>query len=286
MYRNQGEAPRVAVLIPARNEEQALPELLGRLSNTSVPGLEAVVVVDNGSTDATARVAAAAGARVVSEPKAGYGRACRRGIRAISAGAQPPDVVVFLDADDYLAALQVSALTAPIRAGAAEMVVGERRSRTGEGVRRHAAFGNALILWFLRGVYGDTTRDMGPFRAIRFDCLWRLGLDDPDFGWYVQMQIRALRDGWRVASIPVSFRRRVHGRSKVSGSLRGSVAAGWVMLRTLAREILRSPPERRPYRLAGRIGGSQPTDSRRSVDADRTAGSPEAPRQPRAESSS
>jgi len=233
-------ALRAAVLIPARNEEEALPGLLDALASSDVEGLETVVVVDNGSTDDTAGCAHAAGALVVREPRPGYGQACQRGLAALAKLDPPPGVVAFLDADDYRAPGQLAELLQPIRADIADMVVGVRSAPAGDGVRWHAALGNRLVLRVLRFLYGDTTRDMGPFRAIRWECVQQLGLDDPNYGWYVQMQVRALRGGWRVMSVPVSFQRRTRGRSKVSGSLTGSVAAGWVMLRTLLREVLRN----------------------------------------------
>lgn len=241
---------RVAVLVPARNEEEALPSLLAGLQRAVTAGPLEIVVVDNGSTDRTAEVAAAAGARVVPEPRPGYGQACQAGLRALAFGPAPPDVVVFLDADDHLAPSQLGTVLQPILDGRTDLVIGERQTLEGRGVRAHAALGNRLVSVALGGLYGSPTRDMGPFRAVRWECLHVLALDDPNYGWYVQMQVRALRAGFRVSGIPVAFRRRIRGRSKISGSLVGSAAAGWVMLRTLAREVLRAPPERNPYRSA------------------------------------
>ncbi len=234
---------RYAYLIPARNEAGALSTLLERVRATAGDDLAQVIVVDNGSTDDTAAVAEGAGARVVPEPRPGYGRACQRGIDALR-GTDAPDVLVFLDADDFEAPAQVGRLLAPLRAGHADLVVGERQSARGRGVRWHARLGNRLILTVMRGLYGAAPRDMGPFRAIRWAELERLCLDDPNFGWYVQMQIRAARAHLRTIGVPVTFERRSVGRSKVSGSARGSIAAAWVMLRTLATEVLRAPRER------------------------------------------
>lgn len=236
-----GAEPRVAILVPARDEEEALPALFEALAGvereTWARRLE-VVVVDNGSRDGTAAAARRAGARVVEEPRAGYGRACRAGIRALA--SRPPDVLVFLDADDLEAPGQIGRLLRPIREGRAELVIGERvAGAPGAGVRFHAAVGNRLISAVLRLLYGARTRDMGPFRALTWECLRSLRLDDPDYGWYVQMQVRALRAGYRVRGVPVRHRRRTLGRSKVSGSLRGSLAAAVVMLRTLLVEALR-----------------------------------------------
>lgn len=239
---------RCALLIPARDEEAALPALFERLRGSgAVP--DEIVVVDNGSRDATAKVARAAGATVVEEPRAGYGRACLRGIARLRAA--PPDVLVFLDADDLRAPAQLQRLLAPLAAGRADLVIGERASSRGGGVRRHARLGNALVLALQRGLYGTTVRDMGPFRAIRWEALERLSLDDPAYGWYVQMQVRAARLGLRVTGVPVEFERRTAGRSKVSGSLRASVAAGRGMLATLVEEALRPGPDRAPYAPLG-----------------------------------
>ena len=234
---------RFALLIPARNEAEALPTLLGRVRGVAGDDLMDVVVVDNGSTDATSEVAEAGGAMVVSEPRPGYGQACQRGIEAL-ARTGPPDVLVFLDADDFEAPAQLDRLLAPLRDDRVDLVVGERVAAAGEGVRWHARLGNRLVLGLMRGLYGHAPRDMGPFRAIRWKALERLDLDDPNYGWYVQMQVRAARAHLRTVGVPVEFERRSLGRSKVSGSMRGSMDAGLVMLRTLVVEVLRRPSDR------------------------------------------
>ncbi len=232
----------VAVLVPARNEADCLPDLLDRLSAADI---DLVIVVDNGSMDDTARIAAERGAAVTLEPVPGYGRACLAGIRELAAAGPPPEVLVFMDADDFLAPSQIGSLVAPIAGDEADLVIGERRSNPGgPGVRRHARMGNALVTRVLRRVYGSGVRDLGPFRAIRFSCLRRLELDDPDYGWYVQMQVRALRSGCRVVGVPVDFHARTAGKSKVSGSVRGSVLAGIKILWTLTGEIVGGPGRR------------------------------------------
>lgn len=232
----------VAVLIPARNEAACLPDLLERLA---AAGLDRVIVVDNGSTDDTARLAAELGAAVVHEPVPGYGRACQAGIRELAGRRRPPEIVVFVDADDSLAPPQIERLVAPIARGEADLVVGERRPGPGvRGVRWHARLGNALVTGLLRLIYGGGVRDLGPFRAVRFFCLRHLELDDPDYGWYVQMQVRAIRGGCRVVGLPVEFRARTAGSSKVSGSVRASVLAGIKILKTLAEEVAGSPERR------------------------------------------
>lgn len=251
---------RYAILIPARDEADALGPLLEQVGAAD-PRPAAVVVVDNGSQDETADVARLAGAVVVSEPRPGYGRACRTGIEHLSR-AEPPEALVFLDADDFAAPAQLGDLLRPIAEGRADLVIGERRSARRSGVRLHARWGNRLVLALMRGLYGSNVRDMGPFRAIRWSCLERLRLDDRNYGWYVQMQVRALRSGYRVLGVPVRFERRTVGRSKISGSTRASLAAGRIMLRTLATEAIRPGPDRVPY-------GGPATGRRRRPDPGR-----------------
>ena len=186
----------------------------------------------------TADVAKDLGALVVCEPRPGYGQACMAGIERLRQES-PPEVLIFLDADDFAAPKQLDSLLDPIRQGKADLVIGERRACGEGGVRWHARLGNQFIIAVLRTIFGSRVRDMGPFRAIRWSMLEALELDDPNYGWYVQMQVRALRFGYRVHGIEVDFERRTAGRSKVSGNVIASVRAGWVMLRTLAVESLR-----------------------------------------------
>lgn len=224
-------------LVPARNEEESLPRLLDALAREA-PDV-GVLVVDNGSDDATAEVARRGGAETVREPEPGYGRACRRGLDALAGRPTPPEVVTFVDADDLRAPAQIGRLAEPVLAGDVEMVRGRRRSGDAPGVHPHAALGNAAVAFLLRGLYAAPVRDMGPFRAVRFAPLRALELDDPAYGWYVQMDLRALRAGWRVDEVPVAFRRRRTGRSKISGSLGGSLAAARGLLAALGRELVR-----------------------------------------------
>lgn len=230
-----------ALLIPALDEAQTLPPLFAELDRLGPDGPSRIVVVDNGSSDGTAAVARELGAEVVAEPRAGYGQACLTGIAHLGSGERPPPhILVFLDADDFAAPRQLPLLLSPIREGAADMAVGERTAPEDDGgVRWHARLGNWFVLEVMRIRFSSTVRDMGPFRAVRWDVLRSLALDDRNYGWYVQMQVRALRRGWRVVGIPVEFERRTIGESKVSGSPVASARAGWTMLRTLAVETLR-----------------------------------------------
>ncbi|MCS7017267.1 MAG: glycosyltransferase family 2 protein, partial [Gemmatales bacterium] len=210
---------RVGVIIPALNEELALPHVLRDLP----AGVDDVVVVDNGSTDNTSAVARAAGARVVYEPERGYGAACQRGLAELN----PCDVVVFLDGDYSDYPQEMPRLVQPIAQDRADLVIGSRtRGRCLRGaLTLQQRIGNALASAWLRLVWNQPVSDLGPFRAIRRDCLQRLGLRDRNYGWTVEMQIAAARRGLRVVEVPVSYRPRL-GQSKISGTLRGSLAAG------------------------------------------------------------
>jgi glycosyltransferase involved in cell wall biosynthesis len=228
----------VDVVIPALNEAQSIGEVIRQLP----PGrVRRVVVVDNGSTDGTADVARASGAVAISEPRRGYGRACWTGIEFVR--QDPPDILAFVDADlsDYPA--ELSLLLEPIEAGRADLVIG---TRLGGNLEKGALtpaqhFGNLLAPALIRLLYGHRYGDLGPFRAIRFEGLLSLGMQDRGFGWTVEMQIRALQRGLRPLDVPVSYRRRV-GKSKISGTLSGSFHAGRVILWTIFRCLLDPPP--------------------------------------------
>lgn len=224
--------PRIAVLIPALNEEAALPYVLADLPADIV---EEVVVVDNGSSDRTADVARAAGATVLNEPRRGYGWACLAGIEYLK--SKTPDIVVFLDADHSDHPDELPALVRPIVQDGCDLVIGSRtKGEAAPGaLLPQARFGNALATFLIRLLYGFKYSDLGPFRAIRFPALLSLGMTDRTYGWTVEMQIKAVRQKLRITEVPVRYRKRVGGESKVSGTVKGTVLAGYKILWTVLR---------------------------------------------------
>jgi glycosyltransferase involved in cell wall biosynthesis len=224
----------IDVVIPALNEEASLPLVLAALPRSS---LRRIVVADNGSADATARVAREGGAEVVAAARRGYGSACLAGLAHLRRTG-PPDIVVFIDADYSDHPEELPAVAAPILAGAADLVIGSRvlGRRERGALLPQARAGNLVACLLIRIFYGHRFTDLGPFRAIRWDALERIGMADPDFGWTAEMQVKAVRLGLRCAEVPVSYRRRV-GVSKITGTITGTVRAGYKILWTVARHI-------------------------------------------------
>jgi glycosyltransferase involved in cell wall biosynthesis len=220
----------VALIIPALDEEAAIPAVLRAVP----PGLvDDLVVVDNGSTDRTAAVARAAGARVVAEPRRGYGAACWAGVEALAPGIT---LVVFLDGDGSQDPGELPRLLSPLRARSADLVLGARMFPRGSGHPWHAILGTRAVALVLRWRFGVRLRDLGPFRAIRRDALLALELRDRGSGWPVEMVARAARQGLRIAEVEVTQRPRLAGRSKVAGRLGASLHAGWRFMRVALRE--------------------------------------------------
>ena len=227
--------PEVIVIIPALNEERALPHVL-----TDLPPVRQVIVVDNGSSDATAAVATRAGATVVREEQCGYGAACLRGLATIellvAQGEPPPIVVAFVDGDHSDHAELLPLLVRPILDGEADFVLGSRML----GVREPGAmpgqslFGNWLASGLMRCLFGARYTDLGPFRAIRYTSLRDLAMTDTNYGWTIEMQLKATQQRLRTQEVPVPYRCRI-GESKISGTLGGSIRAGAKILYLIAR---------------------------------------------------
>lgn len=239
---------RVAVVIPAHNEEASLTRVLDDIPAGLV---EEIVVVDNASTDGTPEAARSRGVTVLREARRGYGSACLRGLRYLE--ARPPQVVVFLDADYSDHPEEMPRLLEPILRGEADLVIGSRVLGTRErgALLPQARLGNWLATRLMLLLHGGRFTDLGPFRAIRYEALRGLAMVDRDFGWTVEMQVKALRHRLRVREVPVSYRRRL-GRSKISGTVSGTVRAGAKILWTIGKSRLAGVP--RPPR--GR-GGSE-----------------------------
>jgi len=227
-----GNAQHISVIIPALNEEEPIAAVVRDCLTTGLPG--EVFVVDNGSTDRTAERARGAGAKVVSEPTPGYGRACAAGVRSLPSDC---DLVVFLDGDGSDCPELMSQLVDPIRRGEHDFVIGSRTrgQREPGSMNFQQVFAGRIAGLLLRILYGVRYTDMCPFRAIRRDALERLGMKEETYGWNLEMQMRAARGELRILEVPVSHRCRTGGESKVSGTLRGTFVAGTRIIATLFR---------------------------------------------------
>lgn len=222
----------IAIVIPALNEEEALGHLLKEIPSDFARW---VIVVDNGSLDATALVAKDAGAVVVHEHVRGYGRACWSGFKAaVERGAE---IVIFMDGDGSDDPTDLPRMLAPLLEGKADLVIGSRIGAQAEAgaVPPQARLGNWLVSRFISLFYGVRLHDVGSFRALRCSTLESLKMCEMTFGWPVEMLIKAARSRYRILELPIHYRRRRHGRSKVAGTLVGSVRAAYIMSRTTLR---------------------------------------------------
>lgn len=225
-------APSIDVVIPAYNEEESIGLVL---ADVPVDLVRRVVVADNNSRDATAARAGEAGAEVVPAPVQGYGSACLAGLDHLRRTG-PPEIVVFLDGDYSDHPDEMPRLVEPIARGEADLVIGSRvlgRAEPG-ALLPQARWGNRFACLLVRLLYGHRYTDLGPFRAVSWQALESLGMRDPNFGWTAEMQVKALRRGLRVVESPVSYRRRT-GVSKITGTVRGTVRAGWKIIATVLR---------------------------------------------------
>lgn len=225
------EARKIDVLIPAFNEENGVGEVIRELPG---PLLREVIVINNASTDDTERIARQAGATVLREPIPGYGRACLKGIDYLRQSSSPPDIVVFLDADHSDYPEELPRLVQPLIEGTADLVIGSRAlgQKESGSMTPQQIFGNWLATRLMRLLYGVRFTDLGPFRAIRYDVLLALNMQDKTYGWTVEMQVKAAKQGWRCAEVPVRYRRRI-GFSKISGTVKGTLLAGYKIITTI-----------------------------------------------------
>ena len=227
---------RVAVIIPALNEAGHIGPLV---EETLRQPVESVIVVDNGSTDGTGRLAREAGADVVVEPRRGYGYACAAGSRkALLSGAA---ILVYMDGDFSSPPGELSRVLSPIWEGRADLVLGSRiRGEIASGAMPpHQRFGNWFSAVLMRLVYGVSVTDLGPFRAIRAEWLERLDMKEMTFGWPTEMMVKAARQGGSIVEVPVSWHIRKSGRSKVGGTVSGSVRAAYTILRVTLKYAYR-----------------------------------------------
>jgi glycosyltransferase involved in cell wall biosynthesis len=228
-------SPIIDIIIPAYNEEKSIVHVLRDIPKAHVRN---ILVCNNASTDRTAEVAAENGAIVVNQPQRGYGNACLAGMDFVAKTAIKPDIIVFLDGDysDYPEELLL--LIAPIIDEKADMVIGSRAlgAREAGSMTPQQVFGNWLATHMIRLFFGYTFTDLGPFRAIRYDSLLKIGMVDRNYGWTVEMQVKAAKLKMACTEIPVTYRRRI-GVSKVSGTVKGTILAGYKIILTIFRYL-------------------------------------------------
>ena len=223
---------RISIVIPAYNEESSIGLVLNALPRQLI---HEIIVVDNGSTDETARIATENGARVVKESKKGYGAACLKGIERLD----DPDIVVFLDGDFSDFPEEIVSLIDPIEKEGKDFVLGSRMilPKSRAALLPQARYGNQLAVFLIKLFFKHTYTDLGPFRAIRYNSLMSIGMQDTNFGWTVEMQIKAIKRGLRIIEVPVNYRERV-GVSKITGTVSGTFKAGIKIIYTIFKYLL------------------------------------------------
>ena len=234
---------RVSVIIPTHNEALAIERVL---ADIPVDLATEVIVVDSNSNDGTPEIAARMGARVIQEPRRGYGRACLTGLAATNS----PDVIVFLDGDYSDRPAELPILLAPIVEGHADITIGSRlhHHNSVDALPWHQAFGNRLAAGLIRLLYRVNISDLGPFRAVRAEVIRALALEEMTYGWAVEMIVKGALAGYRIAEVPVSYHPRI-GKSKISGTLKGTLGAGWFILSLIVRYYFHRRSARNPQAI-------------------------------------
>ena len=227
-------SPNVVVIIPAFNEENGVGQVIREIPREFV---KEIIVVNNNSTDNTERIAKEAGATVLREPIPGYGRACLKGIDYLKQMNPKPEIVIFLDADHSDYPEEIPTLLKPIFEGA-DLAIGSRALGKKEqgAMTPQQIFGNWLATRLLDLFYGVKFTDLGPFRAIKYTTLIELDMQDKTYGWTVEMQLKAAKNGFRCVEVPVRYRRRI-GFSKISGTAKGTILAGYKILATIFKYL-------------------------------------------------
>jgi len=222
------ENANISVIIPVFNEEESLPKVLHDLPRHLI---DEIIVVNNGCTDQTPEIAQKCGCHVVDEPQRGYGQACLSGMLALKSAT---DIVVFIDGDHSDHGEQLEKLIAPILNEGVDFVIGSRAlgHREKGAMTPQAFYGNKLACFLMKWFWNVQYSDLGPFRAIKYDALKKLGMVDQNFGWTIEMQIKAVECGLKIKEIPVDYRKRL-GKSKISGTLKGTILAGEKILRII-----------------------------------------------------
>ncbi len=225
-------APKISVIIPAYNEEASLPLVLKDLPWNI---LHEVIVVDNNSSDKTSQVAKANGAKVFLEKRQGYGSACLKGISQLDS----PNIVVFLDGDFSDYPDDMEEILKPIISDQMDFVVGSRMilRESRKALLPQARYGNLLAVFLIQLFFGHKYTDLGPFRAIRYESLMKIGMRDTDFGWTVEMQIKAVKQKLKITEVPVRYRTRI-GVSKITGTLKGTILAGTKIIYTILKYLI------------------------------------------------
>ncbi|MBT8203879.1 MAG: glycosyltransferase family 2 protein [Eudoraea sp.] len=215
--------PDIRVVIPAFNEENSISKVIEELPEL----VSEVIVVNNNSTDQTAAVARKAGATVLTETRMGYGYACLKGLNYIAEQSKTPDIIVFIDGDYSDYPQELPKIVGPIMEGAVDFVIGARVKSLREkgSMTPQQVFGNKLATFLMRVFFGAKFTDLGPFRAIRYDKLLQLNMEDKTYGWTVEMQLKALKQKLAYIEVPVRYKKRI-GVSKVSGTVKGTIFAG------------------------------------------------------------